>query len=75
MPLGISSRLSRIKCLLGLGPKAHGLGWAGDTLGYKKKKVWQVPRNMENCEMYKKKKKEVKKEASDAKFKALSLYP
>ena len=29
-----SSRLSKIDCPSTLGPKAHGLGYAGDTLGY-----------------------------------------
>ena len=38
MPLGISSRLSRIKCPSGSRPKAPGQGWAGDTSDYPKKK-------------------------------------
>lgn len=31
---GISSKLSRIACSSGSEPKAPGLGWEGDTLGY-----------------------------------------
>lgn len=34
----INSRLTRIERLLGSGPKALGLGWAGDILGYQKRK-------------------------------------
>ena len=42
VPLGISSRLSRIECPLGSGPKAPGVGWAGDTMGFKKKEKKKI---------------------------------
>ena len=38
MPLGISFRLFRIECPLGIGPKALWPSWAGDTQVIKKKK-------------------------------------
>ena len=42
MPLGINSRLSIIECPSGSGPKAHGLGCAGDALGYQKNKIKNI---------------------------------
>lgn len=38
VPLGISSRLSKIECPSGIGPKALWPSWVGDTPGYQKKK-------------------------------------